>query len=181
MLALCTGLRRGELFALRWRHFDPEAGAISIVEAVYDHIIDVPKTKNSFRTVPLPKLVVQWLNQWRSRTKYGKPDDFILAGRKGIPGDHARLLRDYIKPSCEDLGIPPATWLTFRRTWATWADGKGITPKMRGELIGHSAETNEQIYTKVLPDTLRDVVEIVGIGDRSELVTDCSLVLNSVN
>ena len=28
--------------------------------------------------------------------------------------------------------------------------------------MGHSAETNEQIYTKALPDTLRDVVEIVG-------------------
>ena len=49
--------------------------------------------------------------------------------RSPIVVNAARVLRDHIKPSCEDLGIPPATWLTFRRTWATWADGKGIIPK----------------------------------------------------
>ena len=56
-----------------------------------DHIVplecggaDEPSNmKNSLRTVPLPKLVVQWLTQWRSRTKYGKPDDFILAVPQG--------------------------------------------------------------------------------------------------
>lgn len=184
ILALCTGARRGELFALRWKHFDPHGRTISIVEAVYDAVIDLPKTKNSVRTVPLPQLVVQLLIEWRSQTKYRKADDFILAGRKGIGGDHARLLRDYIKPSCEDLGIPPATWLTFRRTWATWADGKGITPKMRGELMGHSAEMNERVYTKVLPESLRRAVEVVGkdlLEDCSELFSNCSVLPNSVN
>jgi integrase len=179
LLALATGARRGELFALRWKHFDSSAGELSIEEAIYDSIIDSPKTENSVRTIPLPPIVVRWLSQWHQQTKYGKPADFILAGRKGIPGDDARILRDYIKPACEDLGIPAATWLTFRRTWATWADGKGITAKMRGEVMGNSAEINQQVYTKVLPETLRRAVEVVGqdlIGDGSncsEIVQFC--------
>jgi integrase len=170
LLALVTGSRRGELFALRWKHFKPITKELSIAEAIYDSVIDVPKTEKSVRAIPLPPSVVRLLSQWQLQTKYGKSEDFILAGRKGIPGDHARILRDYIKPACEDLGIPPATWLTFRRTWATWADGKGVTPKMRGELMGNSAEINQQVYTKVLPETSRNAVEVVG----NDLLQNCS-------
>jgi integrase len=181
LLALATGARRGELFALRWKHFDPTTGQLSIAEAIYDSVIDVPKTEKSVRTIPLPPIVGRLLSQWRQQTKYAGSEDFILAGRKGIPGDDARILRDYIKPACEDLGIRHATWLTFRRTWATWADGKGITPKMRGELMGNSAEINQQVYTKVLPETLRNAVEVVG----NDLLGNCSDIVqfspNTVN
>jgi hypothetical protein len=58
----------------------------------------------------------------------------------------------------------------------TWADGKGITPKMRGELMGNSAEINQRVYTKVLPETLRYAVDVVG----KELFSNCSVVTNSV-
>ena len=176
-LALSTGARRGELFALRWKHLDPVVGQLSIVEAIYDGIIDRPKTKGSVRTIPISQDIVRLLLQWRSQTKYSKPDDFILAGRQGISGDHARLMRDYIKPTCDDLGVPPSTWLTFRRTWATWAAGKGISPKTRGALMGNSPDINDQVYTKVLSETLRPAVEVVG----KELFSNCSVWLDSVN
>src|SRR5947207_4341423 len=55
-----------------------------------DSVIDTPKTEKSVRTIPLPPPVVRVLSQWQLQTKHGKSDDFILAGRKGIPGDHAR-------------------------------------------------------------------------------------------
>jgi len=42
---------------------------------------------------------------------------------------------------------------------------------MRGEVMGNSAEVNERLYTRVLPDTLRYAVEAVG----SELFSDCSV------
>jgi len=184
LLALVTGARRGELFALRWKHFNPVARELSIAEAIYDSVIDTPKTEKSVRRIPLAASVVDVLSEWQFQAKYAKSEDFILAGRKGIPGDHARILRDHIKPACEGLGIPRATWLTFRRTWATWADGKGITPKMRGELMGNSAVINEEVYTKVLPESLRHAVEVVGrdlLGDCSELFKNCSVLPNTVN
>ncbi len=176
-LALSTGARRGELFALRWKHLDAGAKTLCITEAIYDEVLDSPKTKDSIRTVPLPEPIVQLLTTWRSHTKFGKAEDFIFAGREGVSGDPKRMLRDHIKPACKSLRIPDATWLTFRRTWATWADGKGITPKMRGELMGNSAEINQQVYTKVLPETLRYAVDVVG----KELFSDCSVLTNAVN
>jgi hypothetical protein len=42
-------LRRGEVFATRWKRFDPEAATLRVVEAVYDHVIDTPKTQKSMR------------------------------------------------------------------------------------------------------------------------------------
>jgi integrase len=98
-------------------------------EATSLGLIASPKTKDSVRTVPLPEPVVQLLTTWRSRAKFRKVEDFVFARREGVSGDHKRMIRDHIKPACEKLRIPHATWLTFRRTWATWADGKGITPK----------------------------------------------------
>jgi hypothetical protein len=94
--------------------------------------------------------------------KRTKADDYILAGRKGVPGDPKSMLRDYVKPACAKLGLKPATWLTFPRTWNTWADGFGVSPKLRGFLVGNSAEINQTAYTKVIPENLRRAVESVG-------------------
>ena len=143
---------------------------LHVVEAVYDYVIDTPKTEKSVRAVPLPQATVQLILQWKRKTKRTKPDDFILSGRKGVPGDQARMLRDHIKPTCDALGFKKATWLTFRRSWNTWADGKGISPKMRGTLVGNSAEVNSHIYTKTTAETLRNAVEIVS----GELCANCA-------
>ena len=91
--------------------------------------------------------------------------------------NQARMLRDHIKPACEALGFPKATWLTFRRTFSSWGEAKGIGAKARAELMGHSPEINQRVYTKVEPDTLRSAVEVVG----SELLANCLHQPNFVN
>ena len=71
------------------------------------------------------------------------------------------MLRDHIKPAGEYVGVPNVTWLTFRRTWNTWADEKGVSPKIRGAVVGNSAEINQKMYTKVIPDSVRNAVQLV--------------------
>src|SRR5688572_28472081 len=70
-------------------------------------------------------------------------------GGLGVTGDGPRMLRDHIKPACVRLGFKPATWLTFRRSWSTWGEEELISPKIRGLLLGNSAEINQTVYTKV--------------------------------
>ena len=170
-------MRRGEVFAARWRNFDETAATIEVEQAIYDHVIDTPKTENSIRTIPLPGVTVALLKQWRAKSKWTKPDDFILAGRDGVPGDHARMLNDYIKPACGALGFKRACWLTFRRSWNTWADGLGVSPKMRGAIVGNSDAINSRIYTKTIPSTLRNAVEMVG----NKLCANCAPQSEMVN
>ncbi len=62
---LYTGLRRGELLALRWRNLDLSKGTLTVVATAYklsngDYIIKEPKTAQSRRTVTMPRL--RWLN-----------------------------------------------------------------------------------------------------------------------
>jgi integrase len=150
---------------------------LSVVEAVYDGVVDTPKTENSVRVVPLPLSTVQLILQWKNKSKRTKPDDFILSGRKGVPGNQARMFRDHIKPACAALNLKPATWLTFRRSWNTWADGKGISPKMRGAIVGNSEVINSQLYTKTIADSLRNAVEVVS----NELCANCAPTSEMVN
>jgi integrase len=126
-------LRRGEVFAIRWKHFDAEAGTLSVVEAVYDGVVDTPKTESSVRVVPLPQATVQLILQWKAKAKHKEPDDFVLASRKGIPGSQSTMLRDHIKPACA-----------------------------AGAIVGNSERVNSRVYTKTIADTLRNAVEIVG-------------------
>ena len=52
-LALLTGVRRGELFALRWQALDLDAGVLAVQEAVYEGKFGTPKTAAGLRSLPL--------------------------------------------------------------------------------------------------------------------------------
>jgi hypothetical protein len=86
-----------------------------------------------------------------------------------------------------DLGLSAVNWLTFRRTFATWADQNGVSAKQRGELMGNSAEVNNAVYTQVTDHALRSAVERVSAelwtsaSASSKLCTDCALSTEWVN
>jgi integrase len=66
------------------------------------------------------------------------------------------------------LGLPNATWLTFRRTYSSWSHDKGVPGKVVAQLMGHAnVDTTLNVYTQVLDGSLRTAVEKVG----SELFT----------
>src|SRR5713101_6817097 len=53
LIAVLTGLRRGELFALRWGVVDFERKLISVRESVYEGHFNTPKTRSSVRKIPM--------------------------------------------------------------------------------------------------------------------------------
>ncbi len=68
-----------------------------------------------------------------------------------------------IFPACERLGLPHATWLTFRRTYSSWSHDKGVPGKVVAQLMGHAnVDTTLNVYTQVLDGSVRDAVEKVG-------------------
>jgi integrase len=176
-LAIITGVRRGELFALRWKGFDRGKGTLYVHEAIYENVIDRPKTEKSTRLIPLSQQAIQLLSSWYEVSSRQAPEDFIFSRANGGPKDQKQIMRDHIAPACRAIGIPRASWLTFRRTFATWADQQGVSPKQRGELMGNSAEINQNVYTQVMDHPLRMAVERVS----GELFTNCSLEQGWVN
>jgi integrase len=169
-VALLTGVRRGELFALRNRSFDKEARCLRISEAVYEGTFDDPKTDASVRVVPLPASAVDLIADWQAhaRDKYRKPDDLMFSTVSGKPISPNNVLRTWVWPACQAAGLRRATWLTFRRTYSSWAHDKGIPPKVVAAIMGHTkVDTTINVYTQVLDGAVRQAADRVG----SELFT----------
>jgi integrase len=71
VLALAAGLRRGELLGLRWTDVDLDGGELHVRQAVQrvggELRFTEPKTRHSRRTIPLPALAVDALQQHNAR------------------------------------------------------------------------------------------------------------------
>ena len=162
-LIILTGLRRGELFALRWKCLDEDSQSLMITEAVYEGYFDTPKTTKSTRRLPLSDPAFQLLLDWKSTVKTVEANSLIFSTRSGKPISPNNVLNRFVFPACKELGLSRATWLTFRRTYSSWAHDKGVPQKVIAELMGHSnVYTSLNVYTQVMDDSLRKAVNKVG-------------------
>jgi integrase len=78
LLDATTGLRRGELMALRWQDLDFENNIANITRSIYRNVVGKPKTKASRKPMPLHPIVVQELKQWKSESPYRADSDFLF-------------------------------------------------------------------------------------------------------
>lgn len=108
-LAMLAGLRRGELFALRWRDLDEQAGCLTVREAVYEGTFGTPKTEAGLRQIPISDAAVKLVADWRDRAKHTEPDALVFSTWSGKPISPNNVLRRWIFPACEALGLKRAT------------------------------------------------------------------------
>ena len=162
-LALLTGLRRGELFALRWWDVDEPNRSLQVRAAVYEGVFDDPKTMASLRTIPLPDAALGLLKAWKARTKRTAAHELIFSTVSGKPISPNNVLRRWVWPACEAADLPRATWLTFRRTYSSWAHDKGVPAKVVAQIMGHTkVDTTMNVYTQVLDGAARAAADRVG-------------------
>lgn len=77
--AILTGMRKGELRALRWHDVDTGAGVIRVRQSYTDQGgLTKPKTADSVREIPLLKPVRDALEEMRERSPYSEPSDFVF-------------------------------------------------------------------------------------------------------
>ena len=162
-LAILSGLRRGELFALRWKDIDERARSLTVREAIYDGTFSTPKTEAGSRQIPLSENAHQVMVEWKAQAKKIDPEALVFATQLGTPISPNNVLRRSIFPACRQLGLPQATWLTFRRTYSSWSHDKGVPGKVVAQLMGHAnVDTTLNVYTQVLDGSVREAVQKVG-------------------
>lgn len=162
-LALLSGLRRGELFALRWKDLDEQARSLTVREAVYEGTFGTPKTEAGLRQIPLCEGALQVVAEWRRYVTKTESEALVFSTRSGKPISPNNVLRRWIFPACVALQLPNATWLTFRRTYSSWAHDKGVPGKVVAQLMGHAkVDTTLNVYTQVFDDSVRAAVETIG-------------------
>ncbi len=160
LLLVLTGLRIGELLALRWGNVDLERRLLRVAETVYDGHFDKPKTKRSARTIPIGAETVEILTALRPGE--ADPRGLIFATRDGLPLDRWNLLRKHVKAVARRLGMPGATWHSLRHCHATMLDVVGTPLGTMQSLLGHATpEITREVYLHGVPEEQRRAVENV--------------------
>lgn len=155
LLAVLTGLRRGELFALRWGAIDLDKGVLEVRESVYNGHFSTPKTHSSVRRIPLSSPAVELFRNRKVQAVQAGPEEIVFATRKGTPLRPENILKRAIHPACDRLGMPRVGWHTFRHTHATLLNELGESAKTAQAILGHSnIQTTLQVYTHAVPESV---------------------------
>lgn len=180
LIALSTGLRLGELLALKWTDIDFEAGNLTVNRTIQrvtqiskdgtriSKLIEQdPKTKNSNRTVPIPKDILTKLKLHKKEQSKHKlyvgeiynNKNYIFADELGNPIDDKRPGRN-LKTILKNIDIKPIKFHALRHTYATRLFEAKVPPKTVQVLMGHyDISITMDIYTHVMEDVKIEAVD----------------------
>ncbi len=163
VLTATTGMRRGEVAALRWEDLDLDGAVLRVVESVTPVagklVYTAPKTRKGSRTVGLDEHTVAVLRAHRVRQaelQLAAGPAWEVTGRVFTRADgsplHPETLSNRFVARQRQLGLPRLTSHGLRHTWATLALEKGIHTKVVSERLGHATSAvTLDIYSKVRP------------------------------
>lgn len=148
LTAAFTGLRLGELIALRWRDVD-FAGSVMRVRASWSvGSLTAPKS-GKVRSVPLAPQVAQALAKLSSRELFAADDDLVFAGETGSYLDDSALRRRY-KRALERAGLRQLRFHDLRHTFGTRMIAKADIRRVQ-EWMGHADIQTTMRYLHFVP------------------------------
>ena len=173
LLTFYTGIRLGELCALKWSDFDYEAGTMSVTKTVTRVknmqggerktrlLVGTPKSQKSMRKIPLPAFLLDLYKEYSDKCT---DENFYLISGTSIPTDpraYQKLYKQVLKDAC----VKDRKFHAIRHTFATRALELGIDIKTLSEILGHSnVSTTLNIYAhslmeqkKIAMDKLNDL------------------------
>ena len=154
MIAGSTGLRRSELFALRWSDVNFFTMEVAVTRSIVRNHFGDTKTEASRKPVPLHDSVCKVLAEWRGKSDYKSDDDFLfpslrMNGEQPLTPD--MVLRKIIRPALERAEVTGKTvgWHSFRHSLATNLRSLGVDVKVAQELLRHAnSRTTMDLYTQ---------------------------------
>ena len=144
IITMLTGLRIGELCALKWKDINLDTGIITINKTMQrikttnskdksktKIIIDAPKSKASIRTIPIPEILLHKLKSFQSND-----NTYLLTNTADYI--EPRMYQRHFKSYLEACSIKDNNFHTIRHTFATMAIAKGVDIKTVSILLGHT-------------------------------------------
>jgi integrase len=151
MVAALTGLRQGELRALRWRHVDFSGQKITVEQAVSGKQVTTPKS-GKIRTVPLADEAARQLDALSQRRDFTRRDDFVFCNLDGGILDPSALRRRF-NSAQKAAGVRRRRFHDLRHTFGSRAVRTFNVVEVQA-LMGHStlAVTQRYLHAKPRPD-----------------------------
>jgi len=189
VLCFYTGIRLGELCALKWSDIDFEAGTLSISKTVSRIktfnpekqktalIVGTPKSQKSVRKIPLPAFLLRQLNQLESGTR--ERNNFIFS-HNTIPADPRSYQRFY-KQLVLKAGVEYRKFHVIRHSFATRALEIGIDIKTLSEILGHSnVSITLNVYAHSLLEQKKIAIDKLNDMHKKLMLMDSIAVINPV-
>ncbi|MGG3288962.1 tyrosine-type recombinase/integrase, partial [Geobacillus stearothermophilus] len=172
LLAIFTGMRRGEVLGLKWDDVDFENKKIRIKRSLCfvsgkGLIFKEPKTKKSKRQISISQHVVNVLKKHKQKQEFQKEklgtqyqdNNLIVCTDDGKPLDPRNLLRQFYR-LIEEASVPRISFHDLWHTHATILMQQGENPKVVSERLGHSrVGITLDLYSHVSDDLQEQAAE----------------------
>jgi integrase len=176
ILALSTGLRRGELIGLKWQDINLQAGMLQVRRILTrvpsklpgkGYVETEPKTDKGRRSILLPSFTLEALKQHRikqleAKHKAGvswREHDYVFCTSIGTHLNPTRDVLNELKTLLKNADLPEVRFHDLRHSSATLLLSLGIHPKIVQEILGHSQiSMTMDIYSHVLPTMQKEAM-----------------------
>jgi len=149
--AAMTGMRQGELLALRWMDVDWSARRVRVRRNYVHGEYGTPKSKRSTRAVPLADVLGGQLDGLHQTTAHKADADLVFAHpHTGRPIDRSRLLKRY-KAALKRAGVRDVRFHDLRHTFGTRMAAAGVPMRTLQEWLGHRDFKTTLIYADYMP------------------------------
>jgi integrase len=174
VLALTTGMRRGEILALKWQDIDSKQNMLQ-VRRIFSrakgkrYVEAEPKTEKSRRSIVLPTIIVDLLKHHRTNQQIAKlqagenwqEHDLVFCTALGTPLNPNKVLERF-KTVLKKASLPDIRFHDLRHSAATMLFAMGVHPKVVQELLGHNQiSMTMDIYSHVLPTMQKDAMSMM--------------------
>src|SRR5829696_5852876 len=169
--AVQSGLRQGELLALRWEDVDLEARTVQVRRTLTRNggklTVGPTKTSKARRTVKLTRDATEALQDYLAQQlveidKAGEvwqENGLVFCTGKGTLINPTNLRKRSFVPLLQRAGLPPMTFHQLRHTAATILLLKNVNPKIVSEMLGHAnIAITLDTYSHVLPNIQHSAV-----------------------
>jgi integrase len=177
LLALSTGMRRGEVFALRWKNVDLERVMESLEQTKVSIRFKAPKTDKT-RAITLPAFAVDELR----RLKRQQAEELLMLGIRqsgetlvcpradGLPLQPQSLTHQFTRLISRMSDLPRVRFHDLRHSHATQVLLAGVHPKIAQERLGHATITTTlDLYSHVTETMQGDAAERLDAVFRSAI------------
>jgi integrase len=149
-----TGLRKGEVEALKWENW--HGGLLWIEQSSWRGQLTEPKSERSKASVSVIAPLGKILEEHRA----GKTEGLMFQSKKGTPLNLDNFARRTIKPLLKKLEVPWYGWHAFRRGLATNLSQLGVDPKDVQAILRHADfQTTMNHYVKSVPESVKKAME----------------------
>jgi integrase len=151
LTAAMTGMRQGELFALRWMDVDWLAHRVRVRRNYVHGRFGTPKSKRSSRSIPLADQVARELELLFQASSYQRDEDLVFGHpHTGRPLDRSRTLKRF-KAALARAGVREIRFHDLRHTFGTRMAAAGVPIRTLQEWMGHRDYKTTLIYADYAP------------------------------